>query len=117
MCKGTKTAFIIGGTVLAVLIILPLIFGVVTHSGAGNWGWGRMGPGMMYGYGGGWFMGIIMIFVCGLIICGIIALVRYLGGTRQNDTQGNSAIEILKRRFAQGEINKEEFEEKKKALI
>jgi putative membrane protein len=58
-----------------------------------------------------------MIVFWGLIIWGIIALVRYLSGNRQNGSPNNSALEILKSRYAHGEINKEEFEEKKKALI
>jgi putative membrane protein len=116
MCKGTRMALIIGGTILALLIILPLILGVVTGSGYRTWGWGMMGPGMMYGFGGGWFMAIFMVIFWGLIIWGIIALVRYFSGTRSYYASENSAMEILKRRYAQGEINREEFEEKKKTL-
>ena len=117
MSKCTRIALIIGITVVAVFIILPLILGIVFRTGYDNWGWSMMGPGMMYGYGGGWFMAIMMVVFWGLIIWGIIALVRYLNGSRQNYPQDNSALDILKRRYAQGEINKEEFEEKKKALV
>ncbi len=117
MCRGTKIGLIIGGTILAVLIVLPIILGIVTPYRYGYWGWGMMGPRMMYGFGGGWLMGILMIIFWGLIIWGIIALVRYAGRSRHDYSYGNSAMEILKRRYAQGEINKEEFEEKKKALI
>ena len=72
----------------------------------GPGGWGMMGPRMMYGFGG-WYMGILMILFWGLIIWGIIALIRYFGRNRLNEPQYNSALEILKRRYAQGEINKE----------
>jgi len=47
-----------------------------------------------------------------------VALVRGLtpsGGSRPSDEPG-SALEILKRRYARGEIGKQEFEEKKKDL-
>lgn len=110
MSKGTRTALIIGGTVLGVLIVLAIILGSYG-------GWGMMGPGMMYGYGGGWYMGIIMLVIWGLIIWGIIALIRHFSETRHNDSYNDSALEILKKRYAKGEINKEEFEEKKKALL
>jgi putative membrane protein len=116
MCRGNRLALIIGGTVLAILLIVPIVLGVVFRHGYGGWGWRMMGPGMMYGYGGGWLMGILMVIFWGLIIWGIVALVRHFGGTRQSDTQNYSALEILKRRYAQGEINKEEFEEKRKDL-
>jgi putative membrane protein len=116
MSKGTKTALIIGGTVLAVFIILPIILGIVFRSGYDNWGWGMMGPGLMYGYVGGWLMMIVMVAFWGLIIWGIIVLVRYLSRNGQNYSQDNSSLDILKRRYAQGEINKDEYEEKRKAL-
>jgi putative membrane protein len=82
-----------------------------------NLGLGMMGPGMMYGYGGGWYMGIMMILFWGLIIWGVIALIRYFGGNRQINNQGSSALEILKRRYAQGEVNRDEYEEKKRTLV
>ena len=116
MGKGSRTALIIGGLVLALIIILPLALGIITRFRFVNWGWGLMGPGMMYGFGGGWFMGIVMILFWGLIIGVIIGLVRYFGGVSHNDSHGNSALELLKMRYAQGEIGKEEYEEKRKSL-
>jgi putative membrane protein len=117
MCRGNRPALIIGGTILALLIVVPIILGIINRPAYGTWGWGMMGPRMMYGYGGGWFMGIVMIIFWGLIIWGIIALVRHFSRAGQYDAQGNSAIEILKRRYAQGEITKDEYEEKKRDLI
>ena len=81
-----------------------------------NWGWG--------GFGGWWFMPIIMIVVVGLIIWGFIALFRSAGWAGRGSggccgstySGSESALDILKRRYASGEIGKEEFEEKKKAL-
>jgi putative membrane protein len=82
-----------------------------------NGGWGGFG-----GYGGWWFMPIIMIVVIGLVIWGIVTLSRRSGWVSGGGCCGSSysgpesALDILKRRYASGEINKEEFEEKKKAL-
>lgn len=75
--------------------------------------------GMMddYGYGMGygmWFFGLIFWI---LIIVGLVLLIKYLwegGGAKRGE---ESALEILKKKYARGEISKEEFEEKKKDLL
>ncbi len=83
--------------------------------------WG-VGPGMMGGgYGIGWFGGIIMIAFWVAVIVGIILLIRWLIIATRNTSNGtsssDSSLEILKKRYARGEINKAEFEEKKRDLI
>ena len=88
-----------------------------------QWGhheWG-MGPGMMgWGYGTGWFESIIMAAFWIAVIVGIIFLIRWLVlSTRTAGHKAHaedSALEIIKKRYARGEIKKEEFEEKKKDL-
>jgi len=116
MNKNIKTALIIGGIIVAVLIGLPRVFGLI--SGWQNGGWGMMGPGMMGGFGWMWFMPIFFIIFWGLVIWGIVALVRGLSGPRGYDSsKADSALEVLKKRYARGEINKEEYEEKKKDLV
>jgi putative membrane protein len=86
----------------------------------GGYGWG-MGSGMGWGYGMGWFWNIIMVAFWIAVIVGIIFLIRWLvvstGGSGRSARSEDSALDILKRRYARGEINKEEFEEKKKALL
>ncbi len=82
--------------------------------------WGH-GPGMMGGYGGGWFGSIIMVAFWIAVVVGIIFLIRWLVTTTGAGSQGGrseeSALEILKKRYARGEIDKKEFEAKKKDLI
>jgi putative membrane protein len=85
-----------------------------------GYGW-HMGPGMMgWGYGmGGWGIIITIAFWVALAV-GIIFLIRWLLvstniGTHRAKSE-DSALEILKRRYARGEINKEEFLQKKKDL-
>lgn len=70
----------------------------------------------MNGWGGG-FGGIFMILLWVLIIVGIIYLVKLVAGGTKTEKKREDALEILKKRYARGEISKEEFEEKKKDLI
>ena len=75
-------------------------------------------------FGGfGW---IFMVVFWGLIIWAIVALVRggfrnghMCGHDRDNNVRGKdkSSLEILKERYAKGEIDKKEYDEKKKDLI
>lgn len=115
MDKNVKIALIIGGIILALLIILPVVFGLIWGWYTG--GWGMMGPGMMGGFGWMWLMPVFSIVLLGLIIWAIVASVRSLSESRGKDaSKTDSALEVLKKRYARGEISKEEYEEKKKDL-
>ena len=121
MNKNTKIALIIGGIALFIVLVLPPILGALGGWGSRGWdgrSWGMMGPGMMGGFGFWWLMPIFMIIFWGLIIWGIVALIRGLtsAGSHGSAKQADSALEILKRRYARGEINKQEYDEKKKDL-
>ena len=59
----------------------------------------------------GWLM--MPLFWGGIILL-VVWLVREVSGT--NSSQSNRALEILKERYAKGEISREEFEAKKKDL-
>lgn len=72
---------------------------------------------MMDGYGmmsgGMWILGFIFWI---LILVGLILLIKYLWEGAGSRGGQESALEVLKKRYARGEISKEEFEEKKKDL-
>jgi putative membrane protein len=120
MSKGVRIGIIVGGVVLAIMIVLPLALG--GFSGwRGGWGmmgpgWGMMGPGMMGGLGWGWLPLLLIVF-WGLVIWGIVAAVRTTRSPGcSNTSTAESALEVLKRRYAQGEISKKEYEEKRRDL-
>ncbi|OGO04715.1 MAG: hypothetical protein A2Y91_04300 [Chloroflexi bacterium RBG_13_54_8] len=85
----------------------------------GGWRGYGYGNGMMGGFGGMWFMPILMVIFWGLVIWGIVALMRGVAspGNGGSSNQADSALEILKRRYARGEITKQEYEERKRDLI
>ncbi len=72
--------------------------------------------GMMDGYGMGYGNGILGLIFWILIIIGLVLLIKYLWEGSGTKKEQESALEILKKRYARGEISKEEFEEKKRYL-
>jgi len=115
------------GIVIALVLIVLVGAGLFASGGWGRgYGWGMMGPGMMGpGMMGGWwgfsFLGPIfgMVLVV-LIIGGVVWFVQSLarGESRQGSgpTANETPLEILKRRYASGEVTKKQFEEMRRTL-
>lgn len=96
-----------------------------------NWVWAQApsnperygyGPHMMW-WGQGWygmiFGPLFMILVLAVVIAVAVLLVRWLGGSWQPTHRappGRTPLDILKERFARGEIDKEEFDERRRVL-
>ena len=85
----------------------------------GNW---HMGRWMMGDWGIGWFGMIFMIVFWGLIIAGIVLLIRWIanntGSRGHSDVNtGSQAMDILKERYAKGDITQDEFESMKKEIL
>ena len=82
-------------------------------------GQGHYGDHMMWG--GGWFlMPLMMIFWIGLLVGAVVLILRWLGAPGRIEPRpgqaGSGALDILRARFAKGEIDKAEFEERRALL-
>jgi putative membrane protein len=72
-------------------------------------GWG-------YGVSGGWlgWLGpVLMVVFWAAVIVGIVFLIRWLITRSSPAEKGDSALDILKRRYARGEISGEEYRKMK----
>jgi putative membrane protein len=78
------------------------------------WDWGGH---PMWGMWGAWGVGMLLVMLTFwvLVVVGLIALVRWLV-TQGRETRTDTALEILRQRYARGEINKDEFDAKKRDL-
>ena len=103
-----------------IFMISIMMLSLTSVYGYAQMGQGMMGPGMMnWGSGMGWGWSIIMMAFWIAVIVGMIFLVRWvvLSTDRRHGAKSeDSALEILKQRYARGEIEKDEFEEKKKDI-
>ena len=106
-------------------LLIPAGATVALAQGPGSYGGGFMGPGMMgsWGMGMGWPGMIFMWIFWLLIIVGLIMLIRWLVQSSSRDnrptssgTPASRALDILAERYARGEIDKEEYEQKKRDL-
>ncbi len=70
-----------------------------------NWGWGGM---------------IFQLLFWLVLIGAIIWVIKYITGQSRSiapSSSRDSALDILKKRYAKGEIDREEFEQKKRDIL
>jgi len=107
-----------GASMLVFAMLFPWDQALAQQQGYGGWG---MGPGMMGNWGMGGFGMIFMMVFWVLVIIGLVFLIKWLIQTtssgKTNGRTGSKAIDVLKERYARGEIDKAEFESKKKDLL
>ena len=102
------------GAIVILLLLLPT---------GGMMGWGMMGPGMM-GWGSSAFnpwWGVLMMLFWVMIVGGIALLIAWfvrqgLASGAPSNGRDSGAMEILRERYARGEISHEEFEQMRRAL-
>ena len=106
---------LLSASTAAAASIAPIVANA--HEGEGSF----YGHHMWGGGGYGWFFGpIMMIMFIAVAVVVVVPLVRWLGTSGHGGVAphppGKTPLTILKERFARGEIDKEEFEERRRLL-
>ena len=108
-------AFAIFGTI-AMVFIENAAF---AYRGQSCW-WG-FGSGYMGGWGMGGFGPLSMLLFWGLLITGAVLLIKWsIQAFRRPSTDprnASSPLDIIKKRYARGEIDQEEFKRMQQALV
>ena len=102
----------LGEELAKVLRLEDFLLSLLTAQGPYDWGW-RMHP--MWGWGWGVGMMGMMLLCWGVMLVAGIAGIRWFIG-QSKTPRADAAMEILRERFARGEIDKDEFETKKREL-
>jgi putative membrane protein len=104
-----KSARLVGMVMVAVLAPVRAL----AQDRSWEWQWG-MHP-MMFMWGaGGLVMMLMMLVFWGLVIAGLVVGLRWLIG--QRPAHRDEALEILRQRYARGEIDRQEFEARRRDL-
>jgi putative membrane protein len=69
---------------------------------------------------GGWHVGaiimlVLLLVIIGLVVWGVMTLVKH-SASASKSTGEQDALDIAKRRYARGDISKEQFDEIKKDI-
>lgn len=106
---------------IATVILVALLFGLL--GGGMMMGWGMMGPGML-GRGPFWFnplAWIAMLLFWVLLVGGVALLVVWLAreippAAVAPAAPPSHALDVLKERYARGEISREQYEAMKREI-
>ena len=91
---------------ILLVVIIAVIFLLFLFTGFGRGGYGMMGFGMGFGF-------FFMLLFWGAIIWFVVTLMSSTQSVKNDNTD---SLNILKKRFAKGEITKKEFESMKKEI-
>lgn len=105
------------GTIRLLLGALGVTIGsglVSAHPSTNNW-WYHMGPGSWVGGSLGWLWMVVWMLAPIALIVGLVYLLRPRGPTAGLDGT-DRALEALRERYARGEIDDEEYEDRRARL-
>jgi len=106
----------IKGSLIWLLVVVAVFIGVVPFLMWRPWGGHMMGTGGMMGYGWG-FMILIPVIFLSLIALGLYFLITgFAGAGRPTSSRDERPLEILKKRYAKGEIAEEQYLKMKEEL-
>jgi putative membrane protein len=77
-----------------------------------EWGWGMHPMWGVWGFG----MMLMMLVFWGVVIAGIVLAIRWVVSQGRESRPTDAALDILRQRYARGDIGKEEFDAKRKDL-
>jgi putative membrane protein len=123
MDSTTRRLLLAVGLFLVVALSFSALMGGMMGPGfigSNQTGRGPFGPGMMRGHGWMWglgmgFGGLVMLAFWGVVIAGVILLIRSVGGT-QGALWHETPLTVLKRRYAAGQITREQYEQMRNDL-
>ena len=123
MDSTTRRLLLAVGLFVVVALSLSALMGGMMgpgFAGSGQTGQGPFGPGMMRGHGWMWglgmgFGGLVMVAFWGVVIVGVILLIRSVGGA-QGGLWHETPLNLIKRRYAAGQITREQYEQMRKDL-
>lgn len=109
-----KRLYLGAAAALTTLTAPALVWADGVHQGAGEYG-------HMWQGGWGWMVGgpLMMILVVAAVVALVVLAVRWLGGAGTGPHRGSgekTPLDILEERFARGEIEREEFEQRRQTL-
>lgn len=97
---------------------MGMMGGMMSMMGSGWQGGGNTMMGNFYNpwgvMSGGWGVGMFVFWI--IVTVGVVLLVKWLIG-QHGGQKGKDFLDILKERYAKGEISKDEFEAKRKDLV
>ena len=107
MARGGRRGWVVGA-------LVPLLGPAIAAAQERpyEWGWG------MHPMWGVWGIGMMltMLLFWGVVVVGIVFGIRWLAGQGKEPRSSDTALDVLRQRYARGDISKEEFDAKKRDL-